>query len=307
MGESGVVCEGEGSAGSGLDRRRFIARAGLGTAIAGASWIAPSVVGTSVAFAQGSDGDDGGGDDGGGTTTSTTIEPGLWQYECSYFPWPQDVGGDPTGPGVRAFYPIASSLVPDAELTSVTSSVVGLNPPSVHRAGYSNTSSDYRNLMSHTVPYDGAAALPGPNRGLILVQDNAGGGNTSESSIGNYQEVTVTFNQLLKNVIFWVYGFSASTVDGNDQSTSAHRDTLGFDRAVTKVDGGVPLTGAGTFGDPLRLNHLAPSSWATRFQVQVPGPLQSFTMRYATVGGTGEQKIKLDHFSFGAACIAPNE
>lgn len=311
MGEEDLKAHGrEEGAASGLDRRRFIARAGIGTAVAGGSWIAPTVLGTNVAFAQGSDGDDGG-DDGGDeeetTTTTSQPDPVMTQFECSYFPWPQDGSGDPTTTGVRDFYPVPSHLAPAAQLTSVTSTVVGPNPPSVHRAGHQNSSSDYRNLMSHSAPYDGATDIPGGSRGLILVQDNAGGGNTAVSSVVNYQEVTVAFNRPLPHVAFWVYGFSASTVDESDVS-STYRDTLGFDRTTVKVDGpGAVLTGSGSFGNPFRLDNVTVPSVNGGFQVKVFGPLQSFTMRYATVGGSGEQAIKLGDFSFGTLCVPQQE
>ena len=88
---------------------------------------------------------------------------------------------------------------------------------------------------------------------------------------------------------------------------------IGFSRAITVTPGAggsptvsnnVNLTGSGTFANPLRRT-TAGSFWdglsADHMNVQItmPGPLSSFKMRYATVGGWGTQWISLGNMTFG--------
>jgi len=308
--------------GSDFDRRKFFRRAGVGAAVVGGAWVAPSIVGSSVAFAAGSFG--------GGEFDPPDPVPS--QDECGTITWPAPTDNNPTKPGAWITYPLQSSN-PAVQLTSVVGTLVGPNPPSTVNpqvtAGQ-NVAYGYRNLMSNARPFQGQGTISGdPTAGLVIVQNNAAGGNTDTGSIDNYQQVTFTFNTVIQNLRFQINDLSATTIDrtntvgdtvgplvdlpvsGNDYPLygGKYRDTVGFNRAISVTGGNTThLAGTGTFSNPLRRttnddwfwglsmpNHKVPMD----VQITMPGPLSSFTMRYATVGGRGTQFIQLRNFTFG--------
>lgn len=311
-----------------LDRRKFIRRAGVTAAAAGGVWVAPSIVGTSVAFAAGSVGGGGGGD-------VDPPDPPPIVDQCGTITWPTPTNNNPTNPGAWVTYPLNSSN-PAVKLNSVVGTSVGANPPSLINpqvAAGQSSAYGYRNLMSNARAFQGQGTISGDGTpGLVVVQNNAGGGNTSLGSIVNYQQVTFTFNTVIQNLRFQINDITANTIDGNNTTADtigpfvdnplsandyawlgngAYRDTVGFNRAITVTGGNTTnLAGTGTFSSPLRrttaadlfigLNPVyAPYNVPMDVQITMAGPLSSFTMRYATVGGWGTQWIQLRNFTFG--------
>lgn len=309
-----------------LDRRRFLRRVGVGGAVAGGAWVAPAIFGTSVAFAAGSGN--------GGPPETLPPDPDPPIDYCGKITWPA-TNNNPTNPASAITYPLNSDNV-NVKLNSVTGALVGATPPSLINpqvaAGQSGAYG-YRNLMGNARPFQGQGTISGNAvAGLVLVQNNAGGGNTSFAAIVNYQEVTFTFNTVISNLRFQINDLSATTIDGTNTTVDtigpfvdnplsandyawlgngAYRDSVSFNRAIT-VSGGntTNLTGTGTFSNPLRrttaadyfigLNPVyAPYNVPMDVQITMPGPLSSFKMRYATVGGRGTQWIQLRDFFFG--------
>lgn len=262
-----------------LDRRRLMQMAGVGTAVAGSVWAGPAT------------------------------------------------NNNPTAPSSLITYPRPSDN-PNVELTSVVGQLIGTVPPSLVNpqvtAGQA-TSYGYRNLMGNTRAFQGQGTISGSAvPGLVLVQNNAGGGNTSTSSIANYQQVTFTFNTVITNLRFQLNDLTANTADGANTvgdsvgapstyylSNGKYRGAVSFNRAISVTGGNqTNLAGTGTFSNPLRrttaadffvgLNVLyAPYNVPMDVEVTMPGPLSSFTMRYATVGDRGTQWLQLGNFSFG--------
>lgn len=314
----------------GLDRRRFIRHVGVGAAVAGGAWVTPAIVGSSVAFAEGSD-------DGG-----PPVDPGS--LLCGSIVWPAPTDNNPSKVGAWITYPITSVEEPTVSLDSVNgtqakptpATLVGPNPPSVvspmiqAKIDAGNTPGNaaafgYRNLMSNARPHQSAGTVSGSSvPGLLVVQNNEGGGNTSISSIDNYQQVTFTLSQPVYNLRFTIRDLSANTIDGSSTtkdvynpstgdltSYGAYRDMVGFSVPVSVTGGNTTnLAGTGTFADPFRrttaddwfwgLNPVyAPRNVPMDVNVAIAGPVSSFTLRYATVGGWGTQWIQLTNFEFG--------
>lgn len=329
---SGSVADAADSDGeSGLDRRRFIGRVGAGTAIVGGAWVAPSIIGTSVAFAEGSAG---GGDDG---LLPPDGEPDV--IYCGTMTWPKATDNNPSKPAAWLNYPLASDD-PNVSLVSVTNALVGPNPPitvNPQVAAGAGANFGYRHLMANARPWQGQGLISGVpdvagNIGLVIVQNNVGGGNTSFGSIANYQEVTFTFSTVIKNLRFTIRDLSANTIDGNNTSApvvdienlgpptggwvsnGAHRDAVSFNRPISVTGGNTTnLTGTGTHSNPLRRTTkddwfsgissvYAPFNVPMDVEILMPGPLMTFTLRYATVGGQGNQYIQLSNFEFGENC-----
>ena len=298
-----------------VERRQFMRQVGAGAVVAGGAWAAPSILRTSVAFAAGS------GDD---ELEPPDPEPPV--DLCGDIVWtPTANNPGPSGTVHLVPFPKASTN-PAVQLTSVVSTLVGPNPPSIinpQLATGTSTSFHFRNLGANARPFQGQGSITsGSPVGLVLVQHNPDGGNTSVGSIANYQQVTFTFNTVIRNLRFTIHDLSGSTVDGNNQETDyiltpaelapngyllsgKYRDAVGFNRAITVTPGVLGdasntanLAGTGTFSNPLRRS-TANSTWPgtgtnhMNVRVTMPGPLSSFTMRYATVGGRGTQWISI--------------
>lgn len=322
---------------SDLDRRKFIQRAGVGAAVVGGAWAAPSIIGSNVAFAQGS---------GGGTpsTAPPTTDPA--NLICGILDWPESVNNNPSGITSNPTFPIPSDNS-EVSLLSVNGStarpipavLAGPNPPStdyplaVLQGGAIGANNNFKTLrVNRTATGTSGSLSPFTSgvQGFIIAQNNAGGGNTSFSNIVNYQAVTFTLSTAVYNLRFQVADFTANTLDENNTVTDtvaagtvfpaptgspasygfggsapfgAHRDTLGFSVPVllTGAVGGVStVDGAGTFGNPFRRNQIFAAAGAdSRIYITIPGPVSEFTLRYATVGGRGSQWIGLTNWEFG--------
>ncbi|WP_020378597.1 twin-arginine translocation signal domain-containing protein [Candidatus Microthrix parvicella] len=305
-----------------VDRRKFIQRAGVGAAAAGAAWAGPAILGQNAAFAAGSDG--GGG---GGPIETIPPDPDPDDIYCGTIVWPT-TNNNPNSPASRITYPLKSTDEPLVQLDSVVGQQVGPTPPSLINpqvtAG-AGANYGYRNLLPNPRAFQGQGTISGCNvPGLVLVQNNAGGGNTSAASIANYQEVTFTFNTVITDLRFNINDLTANTEDGANTTgdtvdasapytprNGIYRDAVSFNRSISVTGGNqTNLTGSGTFSNPLRrttdqdyfigLNAVyAPNNVPLDVEVTMPGPLKSFTMRYATVGGRGTQWVQLGTFSFG--------
>jgi hypothetical protein len=304
-----------------LERRQFMRRVGAGAVVAGGVWAAPSILGTSVAFAAGS----------GEDPDDDPPDPEPPVDLCGSIAWTATANN----PGVNGTahlvpFPKASSN-PSVQLTSVTSTLVGANPPSLvnpQLATGTPASFAFRNLGGNSRAFQGQGSITsGGPIGLVLVQHNPGGGNTAVGSITNYQQVTFTFNTVIQNLRFTINDLSGNTIDGNNTGTDylqtpaqvppngyllsgPYRDAVSFNRAITLTPGGLGdasntanLAGTGTFSNPLRRSASAtwPGTGTNHMNVGItmPGPLSSFTMRYATVGGRGTQWISLSNMTFG--------
>lgn len=318
---------------SGLERRQFIQRAGVGAAVAGGAWAAPSIIGTSVAFAAGSGDLD---------PDVDPPDPPPVTDQCGTLTWTA-TANNPGANGTGHLVPFPKTTSnPAVTLNSVTQTLVGgasapsLNNPAV--AAGANFAYQYRNLGVNQRAFQGQGSItsnnPGPPSvgrvGLVFVQNNQNGGNTSFASITNYREVTFTFNTVIQNLKFTIHDLSANTIDGNNTGVDSvgpawapsywqpgtggpYRDVIGFSRAITVTPGvggaafvsnSVNLMGSGTFSNPLRrttntsywngvsVNHMDVG-------ITMPGPLSSFKMRYATVGGWGTQWISISNMTFG--------
>lgn len=114
---------------SGLERRQFIQRAGVGAAVAGGAWVAPSIIGTSVAFAAGSNTE---------PTVPPTTDPA--NLLCGVIDWPEASVNNPANVGSNITFPITSTGTSGVSLLSVNGStarplpavVAGTNPPSAN-------------------------------------------------------------------------------------------------------------------------------------------------------------------------------
>lgn len=335
--------EGPDSDGSDFDRRKFMQRAGIGAAAVGGAWVAPSVLGTNVAFAQGSAG--------GPTTippsTTTTTDPA--NLICGTIDWPEAGNNNPSNVASNITFPVVAtgSPVVPVSLLSVNGStarpipavMAGPNPPSANyplavlQGGAIGANNNFKSLRANRTATGTSGSLNPLTtgvQGFIIAQSNEGGGNTSFSSITNYQEVTFTLSTAVYNLRFQVADFTATTLDPNNivsdtvapgttfpaptGSGSAygfggsspfgqHRDTLGFNVPVllTNAAGGVgQIDGAGTYTNPFRRNVITPTAGGDyRIYVTIPGPVTTFTLRYATVGGRGSQWIGLTNMEFG--------
>lgn len=318
----------------GLDRRRFIRHVGVGAAVAGGAWVAPAIVGSSVAFAEGSDG--------GGPP----VDPGS--LLCGVINWPEAASNNPSNIASNITFPVVATGEPTVSLVSVNGStarplpavLAGTNPPSTHyplavsQGGPTGANNDFKTLRvnrSATGTSGSLIPLTSSVQGFIMAQNNANGGNTSFSSITNYQQVTFTLSTAVYNLRFQIADFTATTLDANDTTVDTdnggpfpavvsppspsnygfggatpfgrHRDTVGFDVPVllTGAAGGIgQIDGSGTYTDPFRRNVLTPTpSTDYRIYLTIPGPVSEFTIRYATVGGWGSQWIGLTNMEFG--------
>lgn len=114
----------------GLDRRKFIQKVGVGTAVAGGAWVAPTILGSSVAFAQGSAG--------GPTTVPTTTDPA--NLLCGTIDWPEAVSNNPSSVASNITFPVVATGAPTVSLVSVNGStarplpavLAGTNQPSTN-------------------------------------------------------------------------------------------------------------------------------------------------------------------------------
>jgi hypothetical protein len=312
--ETGV----EAGVDTGVDRRQFIQRAGAGAFVAGSAWAAPSVFGTSVAFAAGSGEED---------PDIVPPDPDPEVDQCGSIVWTA-TANNPGVSGTAHLVPFPKvSNNPAVSLTSVVSTLVGPTPPSIQNpqlATGTPASYQFRNLGANQRAFQGQGSITaGGTIGLVLVQHNPGGGNTSPSAVTNYQQVTFTFNTVIQNLRFTIHDLSGNTVDGTNTGTDyivapptnyllsgPYRDSVGFNRAITVTPGGTGdpsnttnLAGTGTFSNPLRRSASAtwPGTGGNHMNVQItmPGPLSTFTMRYATIGGRGTQWISLSNMNFG--------
>ncbi len=334
----------ESEAEAGVDRRKFIQRAGIGAAAAGGAWVAPSILGSSVAFAQGSVG----GPTIPPTTASTTTTTDPANLICGTIDWPEaGVSNNPSNVASNITFPVVVTPPPTTpvSLLSVNGSTArplptvfaGANPPSANyplavlQGGAIGANGNFKNLRANrsaTSTSGSLVPLTSSSFGFIIAQNNAGGGNTSFSSITNYQAVTFTLSTAVYNLRFQVADFTANTLDPNNTvedlpapgtvfpaptgspnsygwsgGFGAHRDALGFDVPVllTNATGGVgTVDGNGSFTNPFRRNVVVASAGSdSRIYITIPGPVSEFTLRYATVGGRGSQWIGLTNLEFG--------
>ncbi len=290
----------EGNSMDHVDRREFLQKTGVATAAAGAVWAAPSVLGSTTAFAAGS------------TTDPTTPTVPVDTTPCLLFDW----GGRSSAP-ISAAGTGNNSNVQTADdgvtTVAVTSALVGAVPPTTNGTFGGQV---YRNMWVHNTPVSGYGTVSGysdpSEAGLMLIQNNSGGGNADAASVTNYQEVTFAFSAPVTSLTFTIYDLT---------KFSGYTDLIGFDATPIVIadtaasrPGGASLEGTGSFGDPLRRKlttdyFISPSdvTYNTRLDLTVrfTGSLSSLKMRYASGTTKGMQFIKIGDMQTGGCLTLP--
>jgi len=206
-----------------VDRRQFMQKAGIAGATAGALWVAPSVLGSSTAFAVGS-----------------CVHNGALAWSTATFT-------GTTTPSTSAAVVFNTTLTTAGSPTTylvVTVTPTSPNPGTgTGSGGSSNTGG-----VDQAVPYPNTpapAGLNGVTSYYVLNMANAAANRGYTIKFDFWADAAHTVSQSVYNLAFALIDIDTDSTSANKYKDNVWLDTAGYSAAL-----GSEVTGSGTAGSP---------------------------------------------------------